>query len=104
MAMTIPQLQLPLQTLPPQTIGVPSYSQYMCPFCMNSVSKQIRFESFEQDTGQVIVKVMDVHSYQNLIMNNNSQPHLKDLCRVLECYCPTCYTAFSISKSLGILP
>ncbi|MCI4435696.1 MAG: hypothetical protein JHC33_02645 [Ignisphaera sp.] len=95
-------MMTPAVSIPPQTIAIPSYSQYKCPFCTNSVSKQIRFESFEQNTGQVIVKVMDIHSYQNLISNNNAQPHLKDLCRVLECYCPTCYTAFSISKSLGL--
>lgn len=97
---------MPISIAPPtmpQMATIPTYQQYICPFCQNSNSKEIRYEHFDHNTGAITVRVMDVHSYQNLVLNNQAQPHLKEIYRPLECYCPVCYTAFSISKSLGIV-
>jgi len=87
----------------PQVASIPSHQQNQCPFCASNTSKEIRFESFNQDTGLITTKTMDIYGYSNLIMHNHAQPELKALCKPIECYCPTCFTAFSISKSLGII-
>lgn len=98
MAIIIP---VPVQQPVPQRGEIPKYQSYMCPFC--DYEKEIRYEQFDPETGKIDTKTMSVSSYKNLIINNNVQPQLKNICRPVECYCNQCYISFSISNSLGII-
>ena len=78
----------------------PKHNMFCCPIC--DCEKEIKFDSFNNETGQIDIKTMSASSYKNLIVDNKSQPTLKDICKPVECYCPQCYVSFSINKSLGI--
>ena len=82
------------------TATFPKGSQNYCPFC--ECEKEIRFESFNDNTGQIDIKINNINSYKSLIIFNTAQPDLKDKCKPIECYCPQCYISFGINKSLGI--
>lgn len=82
------------------TIVIPKHMTGICPFC--DCSKEVRYERFDEETGKVSQETMEIHSYQNLIQNNNAQPKLRELCKPVECYCPQCLISFSVAKCVGI--
>jgi hypothetical protein len=86
-------------TPPPviNTVIMPKYQATACPFC--DCEKEIRYSMFNTHTGKIEPAVMTSNSFRNTIVYQGLLEHNKPI----ECYCPQCYVAFSISKCLGIV-
>jgi hypothetical protein len=84
----------------PIIVSMPMYMNIRCPFC--DTEKEIRYNSFDTNTGKIESRIMAANSFQNLILNNTSQPQLRENNRPVECYCPQCFVSFSIYKCLGM--
>jgi len=81
-------------------IEVPKFMSMSCPFC--NCEKEIRYNSFDTETGKTESKTMTASSFQTVILNNYAQPLLREFNKPSECYCPQCFVSFSIYKALGM--
>ncbi|MCI4436135.1 MAG: hypothetical protein JHC33_04915 [Ignisphaera sp.] len=84
----------------PLVVSIPKHMSMSCPFC--DCEKEIRYNSFDTNTGKIESKTMSANSFQNLILNNTAQPQLRENNKPAECYCPQCYVSFSIYRCLGM--
>lgn len=77
------------------TISINKYSTGVCPFCDST--KEVKYEKFDTETGNIIVSFLDIWNFKQMV---NTTPKGMNVFKVVECYCPQCFVAFSISKSL----